>query len=598
MKRPWLVWVSFAVAVVAVLGSLALISQAVLVLDREEGMARRAAAFEETVRLSLWRMDSALSSLVIRESARPYFVYSAFHPAERAYSRMYAELQPGDVMIPSPLLTSGVPFVLLHFQIGSDGVTTSPAAPSMTQRSMAERAGADRARIQQASTRLGEIGASVDSQMLASLLPSPETSGTATPVLFQAPVPTKAAPDPAAEHQQALNVAEWNVRQQQQGMQQMMTKERPPPVNRPPAAAAPVLEGLMTPLWVDDKLVLARRVTVGKSEYIQGCWLDWDAIQAWLLSEIDDLLPNARLVKARLDAPDAHARTLAALPVRLEPGPMPPPHAEFERSPLVLSLFIAWPCALIAIAALGAMLARSVSLGERRAAFVSAVTHELRTPLTTLRMYTEMLDEGIVHDSEQAAQYIRTLRGEAERLGHLVENVLAYSRLERGRGPASFAVVSLGDLIERVRPRLAQHAERAGMTLLVEIVSQSDSVELSTDPGAVEQILLNLVDNACKYAGSAEDRRIHIIPVSAGGQLAVTVRDHGPGLGNARERRLFTPFHRGAREAAGNAPGVGLGLALSRRLARSLGGDLRIDRNVAGANGAAFRLTLPVRPPR
>jgi len=106
----------------------------------------------------------------------------------------------------------------------------------------------------------------------------------------------------------------------------------------------------------------------------------------------------------------------------------------------------------------------------------------------------------------------------------------------------------------------------------------------------VESILFNLVDNAAKYASRAADRRIHLEARAAAGRLEIRVRDHGPGI--AEPERLFRPFSRSAREAAGSSPGVGLGLALSRRLARAMGGDLRLDRTVA--DGACFDLRLPL----
>jgi signal transduction histidine kinase len=99
------------------------------------------------------------------------------------------------------------------------------------------------------------------------------------------------------------------------------------------------------------------------------------------------------------------------------------------------------------------------------------------------------------------------------------------------------------------------------------------------------------VDNAAKYAAGAADRRIHLEAAPAGRWLAVTVRDHGPGLDRRVVRRLFRPFSKSANDAAQSAPGVGLGLALSRRLARSLGGNLRLAEN--GPSGAAFTLTIP-----
>ena len=131
------------------------------------------------------------------------------------------------------------------------------------------------------------------------------------------------------------------------------------------------------------------------------------------------------------------------------------------------------------------------------------------------------------------------------------------------------------------------------MELVVGPVDSRRSVRV--DLSVVDQILSNLVDNAVKYAGRATDRRIHLDVAPAGRWLALTVRDHGPGLSPQVIRRLFRPFSKSAHDAAQSAPGVGLGLALSRRLARALGGDLRLSRN--DPLGACFALTIPCDSP-
>jgi signal transduction histidine kinase len=282
---------------------------------------------------------------------------------------------------------------------------------------------------------------------------------------------------------------------------------------------------------------------------------------------------------------------LAALPVRLLPGEAPF-EPDSSVSALRLSLAVAWGCVLLAGLAVAALLAGVVTLSERRGAFVSAVTHELRTPLTTFRMYAEMLAEGMVPDAAQRERYLNTLRVEAERLTHLVENVLAYARLERGRARGRVEVVAVEQLLARVESRLRGRAEQAGMQLVVELDNRVTPFLVRTDTSAVEQVLFNLVDNACKYAVTAADRRIHLSAGILGRRLELRVGDHGPGIAHRQARRLFRPFSKSAVEAANSAPGVGLGLALSRRLAREMGGDLSLESTPAFAS--CFVLALPL----
>src|SRR5262249_39928024 len=137
---------------------------------------------------------------------------------------------------------------------------------------------------------------------------------------------------------------------------------------------------------------------------------------------------------------------------------------------------------------------------------------------------------------------------------------------------------------------LTARAEQGGMILA--IAEKPPYLRIRTDASVVEQILSNLLDNASKYANGAVDRRIHLDIETSGSRLALVVRDHGPGLPDRALRRLFRPFSKSAHDAAQSAPGIGLGLALSRRLARALGGDLRLLDN--GPDGATFALLLPL----
>jgi len=244
-----------------------------------------------------------------------------------------------------------------------------------------------------------------------------------------------------------------------------------------------------------------------------------------------------------------------------------------------------------AVAAVALVLRAVMALGERRLQFASAITHELRTPLTTFRMYSEMLAHGMVRDERKRQDYLATLSREAERLAGLVENVLLYARIEQNRATTRAESLTVGELLERIRPRLARRAREAQMELVIDDGGVGEAT-LSVDCQAVEQILFNLVDNSCKYAASAADRRLHLGVSTAPGAVEMLYRDHGPGIPPAEERRVFEAFRRADRDAQSATPGIGLGLALARGLARELNGDLKL-RRLPDA-GAAFSLTLPM----
>jgi signal transduction histidine kinase len=345
------------------------------------------------------------------------------------------------------------------------------------------------------------------------------------------------------------------------------------------------------PFWMADALILTRRVASGGREWIQGAWLDWNQLRGEMLAAVQDRFPLAQIVPAP-DNPASGAHLLASLPVQLIPGAVTFAAVPFW-TPLKVSLGIAWLCVLLAVAAVALVLRGMMALSERRASFVSSVTHELRTPLATFKLYSEMLADGMVREEAKKQQYLETLTGEADRLGHLVENVLAYSRIERGKGPAAAAAVPVRDLVRRIEPQLNQRALMAGMDFSVNAPDDVMALALRTDAGAVGQILCNLVDNACKY-GRREDvpGQVELVLTKERRRVCFAVRDHGPGIPPGEEKQLFLPFHKSARDAAHSKPGVGLGLALCRRMAAELRGTLEIDRS--WRHGASFVLRLPL----
>lgn len=364
----------------------------------------------------------------------------------------------------------------------------------------------------------------------------------------------------------------------------------PSPGRRP--QEKPALAGDLRPLWLGGELLLVRTAVLEGQERLQGVWLDWPALRGRLHDTIRDLLPAAQLNPVPPETASTDPAALVTLPVRLVAGAVPL-EVNGLRSLLKPALALAWACLVAAAAAIAFVLHRAMTLSERRAAFVSAVTHELRTPLTTFRLYSEMLADDMVPDAAQRRGYLQTLCDESTRLMHLVENVLSFSRIERGRTAARLENAPVGALLDRVLPRLRQRATQAGMGMELLMEDSLRACEVRVDALAVEQILFNLTDNACKYAApDCEPRRLELSAVGEGRMIALTLRDFGPGLPAGQMKKLFRPFSKSATEAAHSAPGVGLGLALSRRLARELGGDLK-HQPVTG-RGTAFCLTLPV----
>jgi signal transduction histidine kinase len=615
----------FAACLAVVLGGLGWVSVTALQRDRAEITARAQAEFEEDVRLVLWRMDSALAALLARESARPYIEYDAFYPTTSS------DQEP----VPSSLLLERPEHVRLHVEIDPTGALSSPQAPEGKQHDLAlAHVSADR--IADAEKQLAAL--TLDRPRLIGALGQRDEDNNAVIVAVLEPEPVattgkpstkKPARPPAKKMQQEKGDMEWqsrarsvqqatsygnqlnnssNIVQQAQldGIDRKSISfegdtdvelERVQPQGRVStplrttatrATSTPVVTtDPMQPLWLDGNLLLARRVRVGEEQLLQAAILDWESIRTWLLADVRDLMPEAQLEPVPT-AMGPRDRMLASLPVRLLAAPR---FSGGTSAAVLLTLAVAWTAVLLAAAAVAILLMGALQLSERRGAFVSAVTHELRTPLTTFRTYTDMLADGMVTDPTKRQQYLETLRREATRLGHLVENVLGYARIERKKVTARAERVAVGELIERLVGRLRERTTQAGMELVVDVRDELGPLAVMVDPAAVDHILFNLVDNACKHGAGATDRRIHIVAEPFDSRrVGLRVVDHGPGVPADARRRLFTPFHRSAQKAAATVPGVGLGLALSRRLARAMRGDLRLEQS---NEGASFRLILP-----
>jgi len=608
-RRTW--WIIYGLCVAAVIAALLWITVVMLRLEAAERAARGEMEHQESLRLALWRMDSWLAPHLAREAARPYFEYLPYYPQERAYTRLLNAVEPGEILMPSPLLAFDSEILLVHFQLTEGGSITSPQVPTGNLRDLAEATGLSAAAIDAKAARLHRIESALQDVDLGARLGEAESlwadyAGEPGPVTAVVAAPER-GPAEMRQQRKAITERSARARSYEQAQQQVIDQWAMNMAFLPldPGERSEVFVGRFAPMWLGDGvdaasalLVLARRVRTPDSRCVQGILLSWPDLQAGLLAEIEDLFPRARLVPAVDVDPAAErsSRVLAAIPVALEAAAPSGVVAEgFSAARMTLALV--WLAAMIAAVAVAATLRASVAYGERRSRFASAVTHELRTPLTTFRMYSEMLAEGMVRDEAQRRRYLRTLKVESGRLATLVENVLAYSRLEEGRAALQRRGVTVRELIDFVMPQLSQRTDEAKMRVVLRLPDDLADAVLETDRNAVAQILFNLVDNACKYAARASNRHIDLLGRRDGHHAAISVCDHGPGIDPAFADDLFVAFRRAEQGSGEAVPGVGLGLALARGLARDLGGDLALDADadlLTNDPGACFTLRLPI----
>jgi signal transduction histidine kinase len=588
------------------------------------------------LRMAMWRLDGWIAPHLAREDSRPYAHYSSIHAPVPAMTRTGDPFPLGSVRLPSPLLDAQLPdWMLLHFQYTPEhSAATCWQSPQVLPDRLATR-------LRNRPFELPLVNVTPERCNLLS-----QIANEFSPSLLLATVKdysVLSAPGDMAmesrnpDQQYLIQNPPWNVygnsaqqlaqpansggRQPSFPSQQMendfdsrlstLQKSRQPTrggserdpnadldsITSPkevPGIPQSVELGGLVPIWFPyatqpDHLLFARYARLGSKDVVQGVFVDWDRLQRELKELVAELFPNAKFRPASDVKPEKPEQLMSMLPVEMEPGPIPPTPRR-GWTPLRIGLGVAWIAVAIALIAVAIGGWSLIDMSERRIRFVSAVTHELRTPMTTLRLYLDMLTSGFVTDDARKEEYLKTLAGESDRLNRLISNVLDYARLEKQGARAAPTQTAVSDLLESVRATWDERCQAAGKELVVED-SMAASTNFSTDVGLVQQILGNLIDNACKYSNAAKDRRIWLrTRGTEAGSIVFEVEDCGPGVRTGEKKAIFRPFQRGA-TAEVTAGGVGLGLALAQRWAKMLGGKLAY-RQGDHSKGACFFLEI------
>lgn len=259
---------------------------------------------------------------------------------------------------------------------------------------------------------------------------------------------------------------------------------------------------------------------------------------------------------------------------------------------------ITWVATILALVLCGGLAlmyrlgVRQIELALQQQDFVSAVSHELRTPLTSIRMYGEMLREGWAPEEKKPAYY-EFIFQESERLSRLIANVLTLARMTRNEVEVELKPLTLAELSDEIRSKVASQVERAGFELAINCPPELATTVVHADPDCFSQIAINLVDNALKFSATAATKIIRVDwtqPSSNSVRLAV--RDYGPGVSKDQVRKIFRLFYRAENELTRETVGTGIGLALVRQLARSMGATVEVRNHDPGAEfQVTFRLS-------
>jgi signal transduction histidine kinase len=231
---------------------------------------------------------------------------------------------------------------------------------------------------------------------------------------------------------------------------------------------------------------------------------------------------------------------------------------------------------------------REVELAETRSRFVSAVSHELKTPLTAIRMFAETLHEGGAGDEGTQSEYLETIVNESERLTRLLNNVLDFSKIERGQKTYRREPESLEEIVRVTARAMRYPLEQKRFALKLEVEAGMPPARVDRD--AIEQAILNLLANAMKYSGDSRDIVLRLR--SHDGEAVIEVADRGVGIEPTEVPRIFERFYRVSSPENDRIPGTGLGLTLVQHIA--LGHDGRVTVTSVPGEGSTFSLHIPL----
>lgn len=228
-----------------------------------------------------------------------------------------------------------------------------------------------------------------------------------------------------------------------------------------------------------------------------------------------------------------------------------------------------------------------VLLSERRSQFVSSVTHELKTPLTNIRMYVEMLQEGIATTQEKEQEYFEILGSESSRLSGLINNVLELARLEKKTRTFTMTRGKLEDVFSEAATLMQEKLSRDGFSLIVE---KPDIPEFHYDREVLVQILVNLIENSHKFGKNQQEKKIIVRAVDKKENIDIQVSDTGPGIPKRYLKKVFDDFYRVDDHLTRSTGGTGIGLALVKKFIKAMGGEVAASNNEDG--GCTITLSL------
>ena len=235
------------------------------------------------------------------------------------------------------------------------------------------------------------------------------------------------------------------------------------------------------------------------------------------------------------------------------------------------------------------MASRSMKLSEMKSDFVSNVSHELRTPLASIRVFGEFFKLGRVKEHEKMREYGEYIETESRRLTQLINNILDFSRIESGQKSYHFHPTDISDVVADTLKMFEVRMKQSDFVINFK-ASPTSLPQVSIDADAMTQAMVNLLDNAVKYSGSA--REIEVRLAQKNNWVTISVTDRGIGIPDEDHDRIFDRFHRVSTGLVHDVRGSGLGLSIVKHIVEAHRGKVTVES--APGRGSTFTIHLPV----
>ncbi len=358
----------------------------------------------------------------------------------------------------------------------------------------------------------------------------------------------------------------------------------------------------------DDQIFIFRRIMINNQIYRQGFILKVGTFLSHLANTYFNPQPMAGYTNLRLTVIDQGRETRRIEAGVSTRGPnfvlnrsFPSPFSFLNatltcdqiprstgRRTLTIMIIVLAVIVLIGLFAIYQSTRTIVDLSERRSQFVSSVTHELKTPLTNIRMYIEMLEQGIARDQEREQEYFHILDSEGARLSRLINNVLELSKLEKRQRHIDLQTGTLQEVIKEVQSVMREKLRQEGFILKVE---SENPRPFNYDREVMIQVLINLIENSMKFGKSAAKRQITIRIQGAEDTVNIRVSDTGPGIPRHALKKVFNDFYRVENSLTRSTRGTGIGLALVKKFVGLMGGTVTAENNEGP--GCTITISLP-----